>query len=435
VALARDGHAPAFEVIVRRYRKELLAYCRRLQPRWGSAEDALQQTLLQAWRALTSGSEVREVRPWLYRIAHNVVVSDLRSPIAAPQELEAPALGPEVDQLVEQRIRARAALDAMASLPALQRQALVSTTFDGASRAEVAAALGLSRGAVRGLVYRARETLRAAAAAITPSPALSWAIRRAEAASGSSRATVEALAGGGGAGVAGLLVKGSAVITLAGAVAGTGSALLPSHVHHHVHARTAAAHHAGVLELAAEGRGQGPASARALRPPGSSAGRPAFGEERRNGPGARGRDGGSSSASGSGDRRDRQGSSGGQDGGSPSGERGPSGGSDGGSTSGAGVASSSGSSDGRRGTSGGDGGSGGSTTSGDSTTASSSGDGGGSGSGTDGSNSTSTTTSGGQMMGTLTTSSDGGSGSGGGTSGGSGDLGSGDTTTTTSGGH
>ena len=170
MALACDGHAPAFEVIVRRYRKELLAYCRRLQPRWGNAEDALQQTLLQAWRALTSGAEVREVRPWLYRIAHNVVVSDLRSPNPAPQELDATAHGPEVDQLVEQRLRARAALDAMAALPMLQRQALVSTAFDGASRAEVAAALGLSHGAVSGLVYRARETLRAAAADLHAAP-------------------------------------------------------------------------------------------------------------------------------------------------------------------------------------------------------------------------------------------------------------------------
>jgi RNA polymerase sigma factor (sigma-70 family) len=431
VALARDGHAPAFEVIVRRYRKELLAYCGRMQPRWGSPEDAVQQTLLQAWRALTSGSEVREVRPWLYRIAHNVVVSDLRSPSAAPQELEAPALGPEVDQLVEQRIRARAALDAMASLPTLQRQALVSTTFDGASRAEVAAALGLSRGAVRGLVYRARETLRAAAAAITPSPALSWALRRAEAASGSSRATVEALAGGGGAGVAGLLVKGSAVITLAGVVAGTGSVLLPAHPQHHGQARAVAAHHAVALDLPAGDRAQGPESARGAGP----AGRSASTDETRDGRGTRGHEhGGSRSASTSGGPRDQQGLSGGQDGGRSGGQGGSSGGSDGGSPSGATFATPSGSSDGSRATSGGEGSSGGPSGPGGSTTTSDSRGGGGSRSATDGSGSTSTTTDGGQAMAPVTTTSGGGFGSDGGTSGRSGDLGSGETATT-SGGH
>src|SRR5947209_2361042 len=85
--LARDGHEPAFEALVRRYRKELLAYCRRLQPQSGNAEDTLQQTLMKAWTALNAGAEVREVRPWLYRIAHNVAISSLRAGVAAPAEL------------------------------------------------------------------------------------------------------------------------------------------------------------------------------------------------------------------------------------------------------------------------------------------------------------------------------------------------------------
>lgn len=447
VALVRDGHAPAFETIVRRYRQELLAYCRRLQPRWGNAEDALQQTLLQAWRALTSGAEVREVRPWLYRIAHNVVVSDLRSPSAAPQELEAPTHGPDIDQLVEQRLRARATLDAMAALPTLQRQALVSTTFNGASRAEVAAALGLSHGAVRGLVYRARETLRAAAAAITPSPALGWALRRAEATSGSSRAA-EAFAGGGGASVAGLLLKGTAVITLAGGVAGSGSILLPSHAHHGVKAQAAVAHHAGVPDRAAGDGGPGREWTTAVGLD-RSAGRWGASDGNRDGravgtrkgsgsqgPTGRGAKGHDHRAAGSQDGGSSSGR-GGQDDGSASGKGGSGGGTDGRSTPAATLASTSGS-PGGGGTSSGDGGSGGSGSPGGSTASSGSRDGGGagsgsSGSGTDGSVSASRTTSVGRMMPTVTTSSDGGSGSDGGTSGGSGSSGSGDTTTMSAG--
>src|SRR5947209_13288378 len=56
VALARDGHEPAFEALVRRYRSELLSYCRRMQPQTASAEDALQQTFLQALRAPYAGA-------------------------------------------------------------------------------------------------------------------------------------------------------------------------------------------------------------------------------------------------------------------------------------------------------------------------------------------------------------------------------------------
>lgn len=222
VELARQGHEVAFEAVVRRYRNELLSYCRRLTPDAANAEDALQQALLQAWRALKSGAEVRDVRPWLYRIAHNVAISHLRSGRAAPRELEDGPGSFDVDQVVEQRLRARAALAGMASLPELQRQVLVSTTLDGASHEEVATALGLTSGSVRGLIYRARAALRTAAAAVIPSPALSWAIRHAEGRAGGTSAVVEAALGGGGLGVAGLVAKGGAVLALAGAVAGGG---------------------------------------------------------------------------------------------------------------------------------------------------------------------------------------------------------------------
>jgi RNA polymerase sigma factor (sigma-70 family) len=232
VALARDGHEPAFEALVRRYRKELLAYCRRLMAQSGNAEDVLQQALLQAWKALDGGAEVTDVRPWLYRIAHNVAISYIRAASAAPQRVQEAGSGPGVDQIVEQRLRVRAVLTGIASLPTLQRDALVSSAVDGASHEEIATALGLSSGSVRGLIYRARATVRAAAAALIPSPLVGWALRRAETRTGGTQAMVEALAGGGGAGVVGLVAKGGVVITLAGAVAGGGVIITHSSSHH-----------------------------------------------------------------------------------------------------------------------------------------------------------------------------------------------------------
>ena len=71
---------------------------------------------------------------------------------------------------------AREALAGLAALPDLQRQVMVSTALDGASHEEVATALGLSTGSVRGLIYRARSTLRAAAAAVIPAPVIEWAL-------------------------------------------------------------------------------------------------------------------------------------------------------------------------------------------------------------------------------------------------------------------
>ena len=95
VELARAGHERAFEALVRRYRGPLLAYCRRLASRGASPEDILQQGLLQAWRALNGGAEVRDARAWLYRIVHNVAISALRSSGELPEGV-VPEAGPGV---------------------------------------------------------------------------------------------------------------------------------------------------------------------------------------------------------------------------------------------------------------------------------------------------------------------------------------------------
>src|SRR6478736_3657781 len=59
VALARAGHERAFEAIVERYRRALLREARRYLPE-------------------ARGDDARELRPWLYRIAHNTALNQLR---------------------------------------------------------------------------------------------------------------------------------------------------------------------------------------------------------------------------------------------------------------------------------------------------------------------------------------------------------------------
>jgi hypothetical protein len=87
-------------------------------------------------------------------------------------------------------------------------------------------------GALRGLLYRARATLRTAAAALTPPPLLAWAARGA----GPGAPTVERIAelgagGGAAAGIAGLVLKGSVVAVTAGALA-TGASVISLHERH-----------------------------------------------------------------------------------------------------------------------------------------------------------------------------------------------------------
>jgi hypothetical protein len=267
--------------------------------------------------------------------------------VAAPQEVADAAGERDTHELVEQRLQVHEALAGMAKLPPLQREVFVSTTLDGASHEEVATALGVSNAAIRGLIYRARATLRAAAAALMPSPTVHWVMRRAETRAGGVPALVEAIAGGGGAGVAAVIAKGGAVLTLAGAVAGAGGAILIDTSGHHRHPRTPPEHSAVRTEVPSTRAGIGPVIAALSR----GIGHGGAGGRSGNGNGDHHVGAGSAAAGGPNPGRPGDGhatsggGSGGHDGGS---RRGPPGGSsgglDGGSSSGPTVASSSGSS-------------------------------------------------------------------------------------------
>ncbi|MDA0174027.1 sigma-70 family RNA polymerase sigma factor, partial [Solirubrobacter taibaiensis] len=172
VALARAGHERAFEVIVQRYRGLLLRSARRYLSD-ARAEDAVQQAFLAAWSALQRGDEVRDLRPWLYRIVHNTALNALRASGYDYAELPE-GLAMSVDE-VERREDARDALSGLAALPQRQREALLRVAVEGRPQGEVARELGVSEGAVRQLVHRARLTLRAAATAVVPLPLASWA--------------------------------------------------------------------------------------------------------------------------------------------------------------------------------------------------------------------------------------------------------------------
>lgn len=237
--LVAQGHERAFDALVLRYRRPLLAYCRRLGLADSRAEDALQQALLKAWLALQRGTEVRELRPWLYRIVHNTALNLLRStredgwPI-----VEGGAVAVAVESGAEGRIAARQALSDVAALPPMQRDVILMSAVAGRSHEEVASALGITDGAVRGLLYRARTTLRGAAAALTPPPLLSWAVGSAGRAAPSA-ARIAAVSGATGGGDFGALILKGTAVAFTAALA-TGAVLVPNH-RHEAHAQTRAA--------------------------------------------------------------------------------------------------------------------------------------------------------------------------------------------------
>ena len=88
VALFRAGSEEAFGVIHDRYRQRLFAYTRQMLA--GSrqdAEDALQDVFLRAYAALRTSDRPVSLRAWLYRVAHNRCIDQLRRPVPPQADL------------------------------------------------------------------------------------------------------------------------------------------------------------------------------------------------------------------------------------------------------------------------------------------------------------------------------------------------------------
>lgn len=161
VALAAEGDERAFAAIVARYRAPLQRHCRRIAPA-GAADDAVQQTLINAHAALIGGRAPFALKPWLYRIARNVSLNLARAPQAdaIPDGLLEPDA---LEDVVHRRETLGRTVAAVRRLPASQRQVIVRHAFNGETHEDIAADLGLAPGAIRQLAYRARGALRAAA--------------------------------------------------------------------------------------------------------------------------------------------------------------------------------------------------------------------------------------------------------------------------------
>jgi RNA polymerase sigma factor (sigma-70 family) len=162
VELFRAGHDEAFHVIHDRYRQRLFAYTRQMLP--GSrhdAEDALQDIFVRAYSGLRASDRKLALRAWLYRVAHNRCIDELRRPAPPPPEVlqlvHAPIHDPTA--AAEQRESLRRLIADVGRLPEQQRSALLMRELAGMAYADVAAALGVSIPAVKSLLVRARVGL------------------------------------------------------------------------------------------------------------------------------------------------------------------------------------------------------------------------------------------------------------------------------------
>lgn len=159
-----DGDHEAFRVLTEPWIRELGAHCARILGDPHDADDAVQETLIQAWRKLDSYLSTGPLRAWLYTIATNTSLNlrkaRRRHDVCDGPEAALERIGPGV----EERFAARqdlelAFMSAVAGLPARQRAAIILREGLGWSALEIADLLGTTPAAVNSALQRARALL------------------------------------------------------------------------------------------------------------------------------------------------------------------------------------------------------------------------------------------------------------------------------------
>jgi RNA polymerase sigma factor (sigma-70 family) len=175
-ARAAGGDIAAFGELFGRHAGAVWNYAYRLTGSWSAAEDLTSSTFLTAWRRLGDVTLVNEsARPWLYTVTSNLARREQRRLGRFSSALSRLPRGrvvrdhaEDVAEQVDADRRLRVVLDAVATLPRAERQAVELCLLGDLSTAAASAVLGITETSVRARISRARSRLRGLLQDTTP---------------------------------------------------------------------------------------------------------------------------------------------------------------------------------------------------------------------------------------------------------------------------
>lgn len=162
----RAGDEAAFEELVRKHTRSVLALIGRYLRDASQAEDAAQDVFVKVYKARLSYEPRAKFSTWLFRIAVNHCLNELRArknqPAApAPEDELVAAASPEHPDDRMNRADLQAAVrEALDALPENQRIAVILARYEELPYEEIAKAMNLSIEGVKSTIFRAKENLR-----------------------------------------------------------------------------------------------------------------------------------------------------------------------------------------------------------------------------------------------------------------------------------
>jgi RNA polymerase sigma-70 factor (ECF subfamily) len=174
MARIAEGDQEAFEILLDRHQNSILNLIYRFIGDRTQAKDLAQEVFIRVWQAAKTYKPEAKFTTWLYRITANLCLNELKSSrrrklfqflqFGEDQENTIEEVlvdaSPSPEDLLLSREQSRRISDALQSLPANQRMALVLKRYDDLSYQEIAKVIGCSVSAVESLLVRAKRSLQ-----------------------------------------------------------------------------------------------------------------------------------------------------------------------------------------------------------------------------------------------------------------------------------
>jgi len=169
----KDGDGASFGVLLEKHRTPVIHFLYRMVQNYAVAEELAQEVFLRVYRSRESYEASAKFTTWLFRIATHLALNSLRDRKNEKSQEQLDEESPDMparqisdrQKTVEQKMVYQVRLDevrrAVATLPEKQRAAVLMHKYEEMEYSQIAKVLGCSESAVKSLLFRAYETLRA----------------------------------------------------------------------------------------------------------------------------------------------------------------------------------------------------------------------------------------------------------------------------------